>query len=159
MRWSQRGCARSVHRECTGLLAFLGRVAQLLSVRLHAMLDYQTFRRGALRYWEKRRLWYNLALILPTLLGYAPSEVSAAVGDPPRLSSAAVFGLFALSALGANICYSFAYALEFIFATEDPTSRWLAFGRRFFFVAGVLFAMMLAFIGGRNIHIMEYYYR
>lgn len=121
------------------------------------MRDYQAFHREAVRYWEKRRLWYNLALIVPALLGYAPSGLSAAIGDAPQLSSTAVFSFFALSALGANICYSFAYALEFIFATENPASRWLTIGRRLCLVAGILFAMVLAFIGGRNIHIMEYY--
>ena len=122
------------------------------------MLDYLSFRRGALRYWEKRRLWHNLALVLPALLGYAPSELSAAVGDQQRLGTAGVLGLFALSALGANICYSFAYALEFMFATDDPNARWVRVGRDLCFVFGTLFAMMLAFIGGRNIFIMEYYY-
>jgi hypothetical protein len=123
------------------------------------MLDYESFRHAALRYWEKRRLWYNLALVPPALLGYAPSALSAAVGDQQRLGSAGVIGLFVLSAVGANVCYSGAYALEFFFATDDPHSRWLRSGRRFFFVAGILFGMGLAFIGGRNIHIMEYSFR
>ena len=125
----------------------------------HILLDYLSFRRGATRYWEKRRLWYNLALVLPALLGYAPSDLSAAVGDQQRIGSAGVAGLFLLSAVGANVCYTFAYALEFLFATENPDARWLRIGRRFSFVSGTLFAMVLAFIGGRNIHIMEYYYR
>src|SRR4051812_26669045 len=34
-RWSQRGWALSVCRGCPGFLVFLGRVAQLLSVRCH----------------------------------------------------------------------------------------------------------------------------
>jgi hypothetical protein len=122
------------------------------------MFEYQSFRRVALRYWEKRRLWYSLALVPPALLGYAPSELSAAVEDQQRIGTAGVVGLFLLSALGANICYSFAYALEFFFATEDPHSRWLRLGRPIFFVAGILFGMVLAFIGGRNIHILEYSY-
>src|SRR5262245_14467652 len=70
---------------------------------------------------------------------------------------AGVTGLFAAEVLGANICYSFAYALEFIFATEDRNSRWLRFGRPFVFVAGVLFSVILAFVGGRNISMIEYH--
>ncbi|HSH93695.1 MAG TPA: hypothetical protein VK968_06085, partial [Roseimicrobium sp.] len=103
------------------------------------MIDYQSSRRVALRYWEKRRLWYNFALVPPALLGYAPSELSAAVGDQQRIGMVGVVWLFVLSALGANICYSFAYTLEFFFATEDPKSRWLRSGRPFVFVAGILF--------------------
>ena len=121
------------------------------------MLDYQSFRRGATRYWERRRLWYNLVLVLPALLGYAPSELSAAIGDQQRMGPIGVAGLFLLAAVGANVCYSFAYTLEFLFATDDPGARWFRIGRRLSFVAGTLFAMVLAFIGGRNIHIMEYY--
>jgi hypothetical protein len=123
------------------------------------MLDYSSFRRAAVRYWEKRRLWYNLALVLPAFLGYAPSVVSAGVGDRQHLGTAAVACLFLLSALGANICYSFAYALEFMFATEATDSSWLRFGRRLCFIFGTLFAMMLAFMGGQNIYYMEYYHR
>jgi hypothetical protein len=123
------------------------------------MLNYPSFRRAALHYWEKRRLWYNLALVPPALVGFAPSELSAAVGDQERIGIVGVVGLFVLSALGANICYSFAYALEFFFATEDPRSRWLRFGRPFFCAAGFLLGMMLACIGGRNIYIMQYSFR
>ena len=64
-----------------------------------------------------------------------------------------------MSAFGANVCYSFAYALEFLFGSDEPTSRWMRFGRTGTFVAGVLFAMLLALIGGRNIAGMEYYIR
>src|SRR4051812_23433676 len=42
MRWSQRGRARSVGRECSGLLVLPGRVAQLGSVRpLERMFVYR----------------------------------------------------------------------------------------------------------------------
>jgi hypothetical protein len=121
------------------------------------MLDYQSLRRSATRDWESRRLWYNLALVLPALLGYAPAELSAAVGDEQRMSSVGVAGLFVLSAVGANVCYTFAYALEFLFATDNPDAGWLNDGRWLCFVLGTLFAMMLAFIGGRNISFMQYH--
>lgn len=96
---------------------------------------------------------------MPALLGYAPSEVSAAVGDQQRIATSGVILMFIVSALGANICYTFAYALEFIFATENPNARWPRVGRKLCFVSGVTFAMALAFIGGRNIHIIEYSYK
>jgi hypothetical protein len=64
-----------------------------------------------------------------------------------------------VSALGANICYSFAYVLEFFLGSDEPTSRWLRFGRITVFVAGVLFAMLLALVGGWNIAQLDYYHQ
>ena len=52
--------------------------------------------------------------------------------------------LFVLSAIGANICYSFAYALEFLFGSNDPTSGWMRYGRTTAFVSGLVFTMFLA---------------
>jgi hypothetical protein len=122
------------------------------------MLDYQSFRRSATKYWERRRLWYNLALVFPALLGYAPSDLSAAVGDQQRLGAGVAAGLWLFSAVGVNVCFTFAYALEFLFATEDPNARWIRSGRRLCFVLGTLFGMVVAFTCARNIYILEYYH-
>ena len=66
--------------------------------------------------------------------------------------------LFVLSAIGANICYSFAYALEFLFGSNDPTSGWMRYGRTTAFVSGLVFAIFLALIGGHNIAQMEWHH-
>jgi hypothetical protein len=121
------------------------------------MRDYITFRRTAIRYWERRRIIYNLALIPPALLAYLFTDTMNWVGDAHPILSWFLLFWFALSAIGANICYSFAYVLEFLFGSDDPTSRWLRFGRTTAFAGGILFAIILALIGGRNIAIMEYY--
>jgi hypothetical protein len=81
------------------------------------------------------------------------------VGDPHETHYYFVLAQFALCALGANICYSFAYALEFLCGSDDPTSRWMRYGRTSTLAAGVLFAMLLALIGGRNIAEMEFYHQ
>jgi hypothetical protein len=94
------------------------------------MPNSQIFRASAIRYWEKRRIFYNLALILPSLVGYSSwAEMSAAVDDIRHLSTPHVMGLFAASAIAANVCYSYGYALEFLFGSDDPSSRWLRYGR------------------------------
>ena len=121
------------------------------------MRDYYAFRHTAIRYWERRRILYNLALVPPAFLGYMVSAAVAHAGDPHESYVAYVLALFALAALGANVCYSFAYALEFFFGSDDPTSRWLRYGRTSFFIAGVLFAMLLSLIGGRDIALSEFY--
>lgn len=122
-------------------------------------IDFAVSRREAIRYWERRRLYYNLALIPPSFFGYMLMAGLAYVGDPHEFKWKYVLFLFALSAIGANICYSFAYALEFIFASNNPSSRWFQFWRNAIFIAGVLFAMVLALIGGRNIALLEFYHK
>ena len=121
------------------------------------MQDYHLFRKTAIRYWERRRLFYNLALIPPSFFGYMLAAGLLYVGDPPETQNAYVLFWLVMSAFGANVCYSFAYALEFLCGSDDPASRWLRFGRSTAFVGGVLFAMLLALIGGRNIAEMEFY--
>jgi Mn2+/Fe2+ NRAMP family transporter len=121
------------------------------------MLAYHAFRKAAIRYWERRRIIYNLALVPAAFLGYAIADTFNWIGDAHKTHYGFVVFWLAMSAFGANICYSFAYALEFIFGGDRLTSRWLRFGRTSVFVAGVLLAMLLAFIGGRNIAKMEYY--
>ena len=123
------------------------------------MRDYHGYRHSATRYWERRRIIYNLALVPPSAFTYMVMAGAARVGDDYGWHPYYVVLLFALSALGANICYTFAYALEFFFGSDDPATRWQRFGRGAAFASGTLFAMLLAAIGGRNIALMEFYYR
>ena len=122
------------------------------------MLDCHAFRKAAIRYWERRRVIYNLALVPPAFFGYMFSAAVAQGNDPIESHTAYVLGRFALSIVGANICYTFAYALEFLFGSDDPTSRWLRFGRTALFVTGILFGMLLALIGGQQIAILEWHH-
>jgi hypothetical protein len=122
------------------------------------MRDFLAFKHAAVRYWERRRIIYNLALLLPAFFGYGLADTFNWVGDAHQTHYTFILPLFALSAVGANICYSFSYVLEFLFGGDAPNSRWLRFGRPTAFVGGVLFAMLLAFIGGRNIADMEWYH-
>jgi hypothetical protein len=124
-------------------------------VRQHrTMHDHHSFRQIAIGYWEKRRLWYNLALLPPSLFGYV-----IMVDEAQKYHPIYVLMWFFLCAIGANICYSLAYAAEFIFGSDDPAPRWLRFGRDTIFVLGLLFSLVLALLGGRNISLMEFHYR
>jgi hypothetical protein len=120
------------------------------------MHDHPAFRKATIRYWERRRIIYNLALVPPAFVGYGLADTFNWVGDPHKTHYGFVIFWLAMSAFGANICYSFAYALEFLFGCDTPKSRWLRFGRTSAFVGGVLVAILLALIGGRNIANMEY---
>jgi len=96
-------------------------------------------------------------LIPPALFGYLlPAGISAGVGDERQLTFVSVLGLFIACAIGANICYSFIYALEVWFGSDDANSAWNKRARSVMFVIGTLFAMFLALIGGGNIARAEY---
>jgi hypothetical protein len=121
------------------------------------MRHFLTFRPSALRYWEKRRILYNAALVLPALFGYSTATfLSEAVGDEPRFGLIRAGLLFLLAAIGANICYSLCYAIEFFFSSDDSGSRWLRFGRRGTLVAGILFAIIMSALGGRYIGDLQF---
>ena len=121
------------------------------------MLDFKAFRRIAIRYWERRRIIYNLLLIPPSFFAYMATAGLAYVGDPHDTLYGFVLFWFLMSAIGANVCYSLAYALEFLLGNDDPASTWLRFGRRSIFFSGAALSIILALVGGRNIALMEFY--
>ena len=112
---------------------------------------------SAVAYWEGRRIAYNLLLIPPALLGYLPlASLSGAVEDRARFGIFGTIVLFLTCAGLANVCFSFAYALEFFLLYEaDPGPRPKRL-RTFAFVLGSAFACMLSFSGGRNIAVLQY---
>ena len=116
--------------------------------------------RSAFRYWELRRIWYNVALAAAAFFGYfTDTALSYAVDDREYLGGSKIVALFLFSAVGANLCYSFAYAFEFWFGRNDTESRWLRCGRTRAFVSGVILGIVLAFVGGRCIGDMQFDYR
>jgi len=119
--------------------------------------DFKAYRASAVRYWERRRFVFNAALVPPAVLGYLPlASVSAAVGDVRHLDGFDLIAVFASAAIAANICYTFAYAAEFLFGNDEPHSWWLAFGRTSAFVCGMLGSIGLAFAGAASIAFTEY---
>ena len=116
------------------------------------MRDFHEIKQSATRFWERRRLYYNLGLVLPALFGYSMGATAAARHGLVRESGTEIVILFfVLWAIPANICYTFAYALEFLFGSESAESRWLRPGRTVAFVCGTLLAMLLAVFGGSDV--------
>jgi hypothetical protein len=123
----------------------------------HFMRDFEAWRKASVRYWERRRIAYNVLLAVPAFLGWGfGGALSAAVGDKDKLSAFTILLLFALGASAANICYSFVYVFEFVFASDDPKNRWNAQGRPAVFVFGTLVSILLALVAGRNIGIAQF---
>lgn len=120
------------------------------------MRDFDAFRKSAVSYWERRRIIYNIAISLPAIVAYKMESTENWVCDEHRTNYSYIIPVFVASAIGANICYSFCYALEFILGRAEPTSSWLRSGRTTSFVCGVLFAMFLAMIYGGRIADLEW---
>lgn len=122
------------------------------------MQDFSTFKRTTIRYWEGRRIVYNLALVAPSFFGYRFGDNLNSGGDAHDHHYTYVLIWLALSALGANICYTFCYVLEFLLGNDDPASAWMKWGRTASFIFGLLLSMLLALAGGANIAAMEWHY-
>jgi hypothetical protein len=95
--------------------------------------------REAIRFWERGRIGYNLALILLSAVWVVRTwpHFRPAVVLPHLPEALALTGL-------ANLCYSAAYLVELGLdqsaAARETRRRW----RRRLWVAGTLFALLLA---------------
>jgi hypothetical protein len=94
--------------------------------------------RDAVRYWEVRRIWYNLIL-----LGIAVEWVVATWPHfRPAMSVASLLKLLVLAAL-ANLCYSAAYVVDIPLQHSGSRAAWRR-GRWALWVAGTAFAIVFA---------------
>lgn len=117
------------------------------------MLTLRQKREMAVRYWESRRIAFNLLLVPPALFGWV-AHVATSLGGPaaaiPAEPGTILLGV-ALAALLANVLYSAAYGLEFLFLSDERESFWLRGGRTVVFASGSLCAFCGAFLGGARI--------
>jgi len=120
------------------------------------ILNLVEIRRAAVWYWEKRRIVYNLMLLPPSIVSYSLGAMSRGGGDDSLFTTPRALLLFALPALGANVCYSFVYALEFWFGNRDSDSLWNAGGRPIILTCGIILGIVLAWKGGLEIAFMHY---
>lgn len=122
-----------------------------------AASDFATRKRQAIKYWERRR-WIFLGLLVPpTIFFYfATSEVPAGIGDKRMLSDFQLIVVFFFAFVGANICYTFAYAVEFFFLGGSKSDGYSNGGRTLLFVIGCTFGIVLAAGTARAIAFVEY---
>ena len=113
-------------------------------------------RRAAVRYWEKRRIVYNLLLVPPSILSYNIAAISRGGGNDSLFTTPYALLLFAMAAFGANTCYSFVYALEFWFGNCDPESSWNVAWRQIVLICGIILGIILAREGALEIAFMQY---
>lgn len=111
----------------------------------------------AIRYWERRR-WLFLALLVPSAIFFyiSATDLAIALGNDPRLTTTELYLRFLLAFIGANICYSFAYVVEFFFFGSPRFKQYAASGRTTLFVLGCALGMILAGGVARGIALKMY---
>lgn len=92
---------------------------------------------SAARYWEPRRLLYNLLLTVTAVLWFEAHWAAIR----PALHLESVLALLVLAGL-ANLCYTAAYAVEAVF-TQPATREWWLKRRWTLWAAGMLLALLL----------------
>ena len=92
---------------------------------------------NAIRYWEFRRIAYNLVLAAVVVFFF----VSGLPGSRERLTLDLAQGLFILAVL-ANVAYCAAYPVDVFAQISSVRSAWLRF-RWALFLVGVLFAAII----------------
>ena len=110
-----------------------------------------------MRYWEFRRIIFNLLLIPLAVLGWVMAGGLNYAGASQERHYAYLLRMFVGFAAAANICYSLAYCLEFMFG-DDPASPWVRLGRTRVFLAGLFASMIVAVVGGWNIARLDVYF-
>ena len=115
------------------------------------MTDSDTYRTDAIRYWERKRLWYNAALVVPTLLGLALGGLANALDDSSQVGLGGMLFALLILIVAANLVFCLAYAFEFLWDGRGRPMTQLRLARRLVFVVGLLLSAGLALIGGVNL--------
>jgi hypothetical protein len=103
-------------------------------------MDARTFRdsvTAAIRYWEPRRLIYNLVLAGVVLVCYG----LGAGGIRSRISVDLALLLFPMAVL-ANVAYCAAYPVDIFVSASGYREQWVRY-RWIMFVIGLLFAAII----------------
>jgi hypothetical protein len=120
-------------------------------------MEFEVFKRDAIQYWEKRRVIWNLLLVLPAYFSYSiGAGLAAGIGDTAAFGLPMVLAMFCFAAVGANICYCFAYVAEFWLAGTGAEKTYRENGRLLLFILGCLIGLGLAFSGGSAIALAQY---
>jgi len=99
--------------------------------------DFRELLRTSARFWEPRRILYNLFLFLVCVLWFTLSW-------PHFRPALRLVNLFRLGVLAfiANICYSAAYIVDIPLLSSPSRQSWLPY-RWMLWLAGMLFALLL----------------
>ena len=124
------------------------------------MLRFDAYTRQAIKFWEIRRGVFCVIVAIPAYWSHMLfSSVQAGLDYPQNGTPAELALRYFCALVFLNICYSFAYALEFLLRSDNPRAIWLAGGRDLTFVAGCLLGCALSFYIGSQLGIFEFSFR
>jgi hypothetical protein len=104
------------------------------------MIKFSEISTDAIRYWELRRILFNLLLVVVFLVAMILSPRNYEVSL--QLFWASAVGLSVLAVL-ANLCYCIVYPIDLFIQCSDFRERWRRW-RFILFIFGTLFACSLA---------------
>jgi hypothetical protein len=105
---------------------------------MHAQISFRDALSDAIRYWELRRIVYNLALAAVVIA----LAIAFWARIESRLSFELLLGLVVLAVL-ANVCYCAAYLVDLPMQLSSHVGAWRRW-RWLLWVFGILFGMALA---------------
>jgi len=118
------------------------------------------YTRRAIRFWEIRRAIFCGVVALPAWFAHMLfSGIQAGLDYPQTGTALELTVRYAWAFVLLNICYTFAYAAEFLFRSENPSAFWPTAGRHLTFVPGLLLGCYFAFCAGAQIGIFEFSFR
>lgn len=103
------------------------------------------YRRQAVRFWERARVLYLALLTAVTCITFLLSANAGPISTRGFFHDLDAIFVWTFCFIGANVCYSVVYMLEFLFMGTflQPFYRSI---RWVLFAVGSLFAMALAFV-------------
>ena len=117
------------------------------------MIEEGDSKNEAIHYWEIRRWLWTLLLVPPALFAFG-FVIRAAMHEHQSLPAFGWFEVavaFCFAAVGANLCYSFAYVVEFWIQGAAAEGGYLRYGRHMLFFLGCVLGVGLAMLGGLSI--------
>jgi hypothetical protein len=98
----------------------------------------------SIKYWERKRIWYNLFLLLPASLGYFTAlEVESNIGDQINHDKVQIITQFFFCFIGANIAFSTAYIPDMFVQLSEFKKTWRQY-RAILFILGCIISFPLA---------------
>ena len=112
-------------------------------------MDSIEIKKEAIRYWERRRIVWNVLIVIPAIYAWYIVVSDILRGDAfPKQRIPEILGAFIGAGFLANICYSFAYAAEFCFSHTALSDVYRETVRPVLFLFGCLIGIALAVFCG-----------
>ena len=105
----------------------------------------RSYRRAAVRFWERGRLIYLSALAFSSVLAFLLTTDAGPIGSYGPAHAFGILFAWTASFIGANVCYSIVHLLEFLVMGSRSEALFHSF-RWVILAIGSMFGMAPAFV-------------